>query len=75
MHVLLLELRRLPIYRELALLFVNARPTDAIGFHHDGLDADDPKSFFIMPGGGWFQQSRRPVRLLASCRLFGWLES
>jgi hypothetical protein len=40
----------LPIYRELALLFVNARPTDAIVYHHDGLSSEVPKSFFVIPG-------------------------
>jgi hypothetical protein len=32
--------------REVAVLFVDTRPVDAIFFHHDLLGADDPKSFF-----------------------------
>jgi hypothetical protein len=35
--------------REVAVLFVDSRPVDAIPFHHDLLGADDPKSFFILP--------------------------
>jgi hypothetical protein len=31
---------------EVAVLFVDTRPVDAIVFHHDLLGADDPKSFF-----------------------------
>ena len=33
-----------------AVLFVDTRPVDAIAFHHDLLGADDPKSFFTLPG-------------------------
>jgi hypothetical protein len=32
--------------REVAVLFVDTRPVDAIAFNHDLLGADDPKSFF-----------------------------
>lgn len=32
--------------REIAVLFVDTRPVDAIVFHHDLLGADDTKSFF-----------------------------
>ena len=32
--------------REVAVLFVDTRPVDAIAFHHDLLGADDPASFF-----------------------------
>ncbi|WP_224026251.1 hypothetical protein [Arthrobacter sp. NicSoilC5] len=35
--------------REVAVLFVDTRPLDAIVFHHDLLGADDPKSFFTLP--------------------------
>jgi nicotinamide riboside kinase len=34
--------------REVAVLFVDTRPVDAIVFHHDLLGADDPKSFFAL---------------------------
>lgn len=33
-------------FRTVAVLFVDARPVDAIVFHHDLLGDDDPKSFF-----------------------------
>jgi hypothetical protein len=33
-----------------AVLFVDIRPVDAIAFHHELLGADDPKSFFSLPG-------------------------
>ncbi|MET3951260.1 hypothetical protein [Arthrobacter sp. UYEF36] len=36
--------------RTVAVLFVDTRPVDAIVFHHDLLGADDPKSFFTLPG-------------------------
>lgn len=36
--------------RSVAVLFVDTRPVDAILFHHDLLGADDPKSFFTVPG-------------------------
>ena len=36
--------------RSVAVLFVDTRPADAILFHHDLLGADDPKSFFTVPG-------------------------
>ena len=36
--------------REVAVLFVDTRPVDAIAFHHDLLGADDPTSFFSIPG-------------------------
>jgi nicotinamide riboside kinase len=36
--------------RTVAVLFVDTRPVDAIVFHHDLLGADDPKSFFRLPG-------------------------
>ncbi|WP_324642392.1 hypothetical protein [Pseudarthrobacter sp. LT1] len=32
--------------KDVAVLFVDTRPVDAIAFHHDLLGADDPKSFF-----------------------------
>lgn len=32
--------------REVAILFVDTRPVDAIAFRHDLLGADDPKNFF-----------------------------
>ncbi|MDQ0144742.1 hypothetical protein [Pseudarthrobacter niigatensis] len=32
--------------REVAVLFVDTRPVDAIAFHHDLLGADDPARFF-----------------------------
>lgn len=35
--------------QEVAVLFVDARPVDAIAFHHALLGADDPKSFFRLP--------------------------
>ena len=35
--------------REVAVLFVDTRPVDAIPFHHDLLGADDPKGFFSLP--------------------------
>lgn len=35
--------------QEVAVLFVDTRPVDAIVFHHDLLGADDPASFFIFP--------------------------
>jgi hypothetical protein len=34
--------------RDVAVLFVDTRPVDAIVFHHDLLGADDPKSFFTL---------------------------
>lgn len=37
--------------REVAVLFVDTRPVDAIPFHHDLLGADGPKSFFSFPPG------------------------
>jgi len=36
--------------REVAVLSVDTRPVGAIVFHHDLLGADDPKSFFTLPG-------------------------
>lgn len=36
--------------REVAVLFVDTRPVDAIAFHHDLLGTDDPTSFFSIPG-------------------------
>lgn len=36
--------------REVAVLFVDTRPADAIVFHHDLLRADDPKSCFTAHG-------------------------
>ncbi|SDM03144.1 hypothetical protein [Arthrobacter sp. ok362] len=33
-----------------AVLFLDTRPVDAIMFHHDLLGADDPISFFTVPG-------------------------
>ncbi|VXC19178.1 hypothetical protein ARTHRO9AX_220198 [Arthrobacter sp. 9AX] len=35
---------------EVADLFIDTRPVDAIAFHHDLLGADDPASFFTVPG-------------------------
>lgn len=35
--------------REVAVLFVDTRPVDAIAFHHDILGEDDPKCFFHVP--------------------------
>ena len=32
-----------------AVLFLDTRPVDAIAFHHDLLGADDPASFFTLP--------------------------
>ena len=34
--------------RDVAVLFVDTRPVDAIVFRHDLLGADDPKSFFTV---------------------------
>ncbi|MET3934389.1 hypothetical protein [Arthrobacter sp. OAP107] len=34
--------------RQVAVLFLDTRPVDAIPFHHDLLDADDPKTFFSL---------------------------
>jgi len=34
---------------DVAVLFVDTRPVDAIAFRHDLLGADDPKSFFVLP--------------------------
>ncbi|PTT60043.1 hypothetical protein [Arthrobacter sp. HMWF013] len=36
--------------RDVAVLFVDTRPVDAIDFRHDLLGAGDPKSFFTLPG-------------------------
>jgi hypothetical protein len=36
--------------RQVAVLFVDTRPVDAIAFHHDLLGADDPASYFALPG-------------------------
>jgi len=36
--------------REVAVLFVDTRPVDAIVFHHDLLGANDPASFFTVGG-------------------------
>ncbi|MBT2597928.1 hypothetical protein [Arthrobacter sp. ISL-72] len=36
--------------RSAAVLFMDTRPVDAIVFHHDLLGADDPKTFFTVPG-------------------------
>ncbi|PNH82908.1 hypothetical protein [Arthrobacter sp. AFG20] len=36
--------------RAVAVLFVDTRPVDAIVFPHDILGADNPKSFFSVPG-------------------------
>lgn len=36
--------------RDVAILFVDTRPLDAIVFHHDLLSADDLVSFFTLPG-------------------------
>ncbi|MDQ0864735.1 hypothetical protein [Arthrobacter globiformis] len=35
--------------RQVAVLFLDTRPVDAIVFHHDLLGADDPTSFFSIP--------------------------
>jgi hypothetical protein len=35
--------------REVAVLFLDTRPVDAIAFHHNLLGADDPASFFRFP--------------------------
>ncbi|QOT19434.1 hypothetical protein [Paenarthrobacter sp. YJN-5] len=35
--------------REVAVLFLDTRPVDAIPFHHDLLGADDPATFFHLP--------------------------
>ncbi|GGI01394.1 hypothetical protein ACFFGR_15350 [Arthrobacter liuii] len=35
---------------DVAILFVDTRPLDAIVFHHDLLSADDLVSFFTLPG-------------------------
>ncbi|RKO24456.1 hypothetical protein D7Z96_08435 [Pseudarthrobacter phenanthrenivorans] len=35
---------------EVAVLFVDTRPVDAIAFQHDLLGADDPKSYFSLRG-------------------------
>ncbi|MDE8670582.1 hypothetical protein PY310_18540 [Pseudarthrobacter sp. H3Y2-7] len=35
---------------DVAVLFVDTRPVDAIVFRHDILGADDPKTFFTVPG-------------------------
>ena len=35
---------------DVAVLFVDTRPVDAIAFHHDLLGADNPASFFTLPG-------------------------
>ncbi|WP_285245762.1 hypothetical protein [Pseudarthrobacter sp. fls2-241-R2A-127] len=34
--------------RQVAVLFVDTRPVDAIAFHHELLGADDPKSCFTL---------------------------
>ncbi len=36
--------------RTVVVLFVDTRPVDAIGFHHDLLGGDDPKMFSRFPG-------------------------
>ncbi|WP_277310645.1 hypothetical protein [Arthrobacter sp. Soil736] len=36
--------------RTLAVLFVDTRPVDAMMFHHELLGADDPASYFTLPG-------------------------
>lgn len=36
--------------RNIAVLFVDTRPVDAVVFRHDLLGADDPKCFFTLPG-------------------------
>jgi hypothetical protein len=36
--------------RTLAVLFMDTRPVDAIVFHHELLGADDPASYFTLPG-------------------------
>jgi nicotinamide riboside kinase len=36
--------------RTVAVLFVDTRPVDAVVFQHDLLGADNPKSFFSLPG-------------------------
>jgi hypothetical protein len=36
--------------RQVAVLFVDTRPVDAIAFHHNLLRADDPASYFALPG-------------------------
>ncbi|MFX1822248.1 hypothetical protein PV768_20955 [Pseudarthrobacter sp. CC4] len=35
--------------RDVAILFVDTRPVDAIAFHHDLLGTDDPKAYFRLP--------------------------
>ncbi|WP_422758841.1 hypothetical protein [Paenarthrobacter sp. C1] len=35
--------------RQVAVLFLDTRPVDAIPFHHDLLGADDPATFFNLP--------------------------
>ncbi|MGN7149168.1 hypothetical protein ACTHQ6_09280 [Arthrobacter sp. SAFR-179] len=34
---------------QVAVLFVETRPVDAIAFHHELLGADDPASYFTLP--------------------------
>jgi nicotinamide riboside kinase len=36
--------------RMVAVLFVDTRPVDAIVFRHELLGADDPASYFTLPG-------------------------
>jgi hypothetical protein len=36
--------------RDVAVLFMDTRPVDAIALHHDLLGADDPKTYFRMAG-------------------------
>lgn len=52
--------------RTVALLFVDTRPVDAIAFHHDLLGADDPKSFFPVPG--WDLPGRKQGQATSRCR-------
>ncbi|MGN7201429.1 hypothetical protein [Arthrobacter sp. SAFR-044] len=36
--------------RQVAVLFVETRPVDAIAFHHELLGVGDPASYFTLPG-------------------------
>jgi hypothetical protein len=36
--------------RMVAVLFVDTRPVDAVAFRHELLGADDPASYFTLPG-------------------------
>lgn len=49
--------------REVAVLFIDTRPVDAIRFHHDLLGADDPASFFTCRGNRMVRRSLAPTEV------------